>query len=225
MLPVMHSTTILCVRRDGKVAIGGDGQVTVGETVMKANANKVRTLRGGKILAGFAGAAADAFTLFEKFEEKLERYPSNLPRAAVELAKDWRSDRVLRRLEALLVVADKEHGFVVSGSGELIEPDDGVLAISSARWTISGGLSLVELSSARAAARANDPPDPIARTPSSGSISSPEPLTTKPCSLSATTSRASSRRSTRSERQALASSTAAPGRFDGYRSSFSSNFS
>src|SRR5258705_2073222 len=131
MLPVIHSTTILCVRRDGKVAIGGDGQVTVGETVMKANANKVRTLRGGKILAGFAGAAADAFTLFEKFEEKLERYPSNLPRAAVELAKDWRSDRVLRRLEALLVVADKEHGFVVSGSGELIEPDDRVLAIGS----------------------------------------------------------------------------------------------
>jgi ATP-dependent HslUV protease subunit HslV len=127
----MHSTTILCVRKNGKVAIGGDGQVTVGETVMKANANKVRTLRGGKILAGFAGAAADAFTLFEKFEEKLERYPTNLPRAAVELAKDWRSDRVLRRLEALLVIADKEHGFVVSGSGELIEPDDGVLAIGS----------------------------------------------------------------------------------------------
>jgi ATP-dependent HslUV protease subunit HslV len=130
-LPRIHSTTILCVRRDGKVAIGGDGQVTVGETVMKANANKVRTLKGGKILAGFAGAAADAFTLFEKFEEKLERYPANLPRAAVELAKDWRSDRVLRRLEALLVVADREHGFVISGSGELIEPDDGVLAIGS----------------------------------------------------------------------------------------------
>ena len=91
----------------------------------------MRTLRGGKILAGFAGAAADAFTLFEKFEEKLERYPTNLPRAAVELAKDWRSDRVLRRLEALLVVADNEHGFVISGSGELIEPDDGVLAIGS----------------------------------------------------------------------------------------------
>jgi ATP-dependent HslUV protease, peptidase subunit HslV len=127
----VHSTTILCVRRDGQVAIGGDGQVTVGETVMKANANKVRTLKGGKILAGFAGAAADAFTLFEKFEEKLERYPSNLPRAAVELAKDWRSDRVLRRLEALLVVADREHGFVISGSGELIEPDDGLLAIGS----------------------------------------------------------------------------------------------
>jgi ATP-dependent HslUV protease subunit HslV len=127
----IHSTTILCVRRDGQVALGGDGQVTVGDTIMKANANKVRTLKGGKILAGFAGAAADAFTLFEKFEEKLERYPGNLPRAAVELAKDWRSDRVLRRLEALLVLADKEHGYVISGSGELIEPDDGVLAIGS----------------------------------------------------------------------------------------------
>jgi ATP-dependent HslUV protease subunit HslV len=113
------------------VALGGDGQVTVGDTVMKANANKVRVLKGGKILAGFAGAAADAFTLFEKFEEKLERHPANLPRAAVELAKDWRSDRVLRRLEALLIVADKERGYVISGSGELIEPDDGILAIGS----------------------------------------------------------------------------------------------
>src|SRR5687767_12781274 len=131
MLPTIHSTTILCVRRDGQVAIGGDGQVTVGETVMKANANKVRTLKGGKILAGFAGAAADAFTLFDKFEEKLERYPTNLPRAAVELAKDWRSDRVLRRLEALLVVSDKESSFILSGTGDIIEPDDGVLAIGS----------------------------------------------------------------------------------------------
>jgi ATP-dependent HslUV protease subunit HslV len=129
--PRIRSTTILCVRRDGKVAMGGDGQVTVGDTVMKAHATKVRTLKGGKILAGFAGAAADAFTLFEKFEEKLERHPGNLPRAAVELAKDWRSDRILRRLEALLAVADKEHGYVISGSGELIEPDDGVLAIGS----------------------------------------------------------------------------------------------
>jgi ATP-dependent HslUV protease subunit HslV len=111
--------------------MGGDGQVTVGDTVMKANATKVRTLKGGKILAGFAGAAADAFTLFEKFEEKLERYPGNLARAAVELAKDWRSDRVLRRLEALLAVADKDHGYVLSGTGELIEPDDGILAIGS----------------------------------------------------------------------------------------------
>ncbi len=126
-----HATTVLCVRRDGQVAMGSDGQVTVGDTVMKANAQKVRLLKGGKILAGFAGAAADGFTLLEKLEEKLERHPGNLPRAAVELAKDWRSDRVLRRLEALLVVTDKERGYVISGSGELIEPDDGVLAIGS----------------------------------------------------------------------------------------------
>ena len=129
--PTIHATTILAVRRDGRVAIGGDGQVSVGETVMKANAVKVRALKGGKVLAGFAGAAADAFTLFEKFEEKLDRHPDNLQRAAVELAKDWRSDRVLRRLEALLVVVDRVSGFVLSGNGELIEPDDGVLAIGS----------------------------------------------------------------------------------------------
>jgi ATP-dependent HslUV protease subunit HslV len=127
----MRATTILAVRRDGLVALGGDGQVTVGDTVMKRNAQKVRVLRGGRVLAGFAGAAADALTLFEKFEEKLERFPDNLPRAAVELAKDWRSDRVLRRLDALLAVADREHGFVISGDGELIEPDDGVIAIGS----------------------------------------------------------------------------------------------
>ena len=127
----IHATTILCVRRDGKVAMGGDGQVTVGDTVMKAHANKVRTLAAGKVVAGFAGAAADAFTLFEKFEEKMERFPDNLSRAAVELAKDWRSDRVLRRLEALLAVANVKHAYVLSGSGELIEPDDGMLAIGS----------------------------------------------------------------------------------------------
>lgn len=126
-----HATTILCVRRDGRVAMGGDGQVTVGDTVMKARASKVRQLGGGRVLAGFAGAAADAFTLFEKFEEKLERFPGNLSRAVVELAKDWRSDRVLRRLEALLSVANKDHSFVVSGSGELVEPDDGIVAIGS----------------------------------------------------------------------------------------------
>ena len=126
-----HSTTILGVRRNGHVALGGDAQVTIGDTVLQTNATKVRALKNGTILAGFAGAAADAFTLFEKFEEKLERYPGNLPRAAVELAKDWRSDRVLRRLEALLAVADKEHGYVISGTGELIEPDDGVLSIGS----------------------------------------------------------------------------------------------
>ena len=126
-----HATTILAVRKDGRVAMGGDGQVTVGDTVMKQHATKVRRLADGKVLAGFAGAAADAFTLFEKFEEKLERFPGNLARAAVELAKDWRSDRVLRRLDALLVVANAESGFLVSGSGELIEPDDGILAIGS----------------------------------------------------------------------------------------------
>jgi ATP-dependent HslUV protease, peptidase subunit HslV len=130
-LPKVRSTTILAVRRDGQVALGGDGQVTVGETIMKSNALKVRTLRGGKLVAGFAGASADAFTLFEKFEEKLERFPGNMPRAAVELAKDWRSDRVLRRLEALLAVVDREHGFVISGTGDIIEPDDGILAIGS----------------------------------------------------------------------------------------------
>src|SRR5881394_149044 len=141
----VRSTTILAVRRDGRVALGGDGQVTVGQTVMKSNAQKVRTLHGGKLLAGFAGAAADAFTLFEKFEEKLERYPGNLPRAAVELAKDWRSDRVLRRLEALLVVADKENGYVISGSGELIEPDDGVLAIGSGgTYALAAARALLE---------------------------------------------------------------------------------
>src|SRR6202165_3955362 len=141
----VRSTTILAVRRDGQVALGGDGQVTVGQTVMKSNAQKVRTLRGGKLLAGFAGAAADAFTLFEKFEEKLEKYPSNLPRAAVELAKDWRSDRVLRRLEALLAVTDREHGFIISGTGDIIEPDDGILAIGSGgTYALSAARALLE---------------------------------------------------------------------------------
>ena len=130
-LPRIRATTILAVRRDGRVALGGDGQVTVGETVMKSNATKVRAMRGGKLLAGFAGAAADAMTLFEKFEEKLERYSGNLPRAAVELAKDWRSDRILRKLEALLAVVDREHGLIISGTGDIIEPDDGILAIGS----------------------------------------------------------------------------------------------
>jgi ATP-dependent HslUV protease subunit HslV len=126
-----HGTTIVCVRRDGRVALGGDGQVSIGDSIMKSNATKVRTLKGGRVLAGFAGSVADALTLFEKFEEKLERHPGNLPRAAVELAKDWRSDRILRRLEALLCVADLEHSDLLSGSGVLLEPDDGVLAIGS----------------------------------------------------------------------------------------------
>ena len=126
-----HGTTILCVRKDGRVALAGDGQVSMGDTVMKSKSVKVRTLKGGKVLAGFAGSVADALTLYERFEEKLDRYPGNLPRAAVELAKDWRSDRILRRLEALLVVADQDHNFLVSGSGELIEPDDGIVAVGS----------------------------------------------------------------------------------------------
>lgn len=141
----VRATTILAVRKDGKVAMGGDGQVSVGDTIMKSNATKVRSLTEGRVLAGFAGAAADAFTLFEKFEEKLERYKDNLARAAVELAKDWRSDRVLRRLEALLIVAGKEHSFVISGSGELIEPDDGILAIGSGgNYALAAARALVE---------------------------------------------------------------------------------
>src|SRR5688572_33238625 len=128
-MTTFHGTTILGVRKNGRVALGGDGQVSMGETVFKSQGNKVRALKGGKLLAGFAGSVADALTLFEKFEEKLERYPGNVPRAAVELAKDWRSDRVLRRLEALLAIADRDNGFVISGNGELIEPDDGILAI------------------------------------------------------------------------------------------------
>jgi len=127
----MHGTTILTVRKDGRVALGGDGQVSIGDTVVKARSTKVRTLKGGKVLAGFAGSVADALNLYEKFEEKLDRYPGNLPRASVELARDWRSDRVLRRLEALLVVADLEHSFLLSGAGELIEPDDGIVAVGS----------------------------------------------------------------------------------------------
>jgi len=130
-LPRFRATTILAVRKDGKVALGGDGQVTFGETVMKASAQKVRKLREGKVLAGFAGSVADAFTLFEKFEEKLERYPGNLSRAVVELAKDWRSDRVLRRLEAMLAVADRESLYLLSGNGDVIQPDDDIVAIGS----------------------------------------------------------------------------------------------
>lgn len=127
----IHATTILAVRRNGKTAIAGDGQVTVGETVMKHNARKVRKMYNDRVLAGFAGATADAFTLFEKFEAKLEQHHGNLTRAAVELAKDWRTDRVLRRLEALMIVADTERCFVLSGTGDVIEPEDGIAAIGS----------------------------------------------------------------------------------------------
>lgn len=126
-----HATTIIAVRHGGRVALGGDGQVTMGDTVVKATAQKVRKLKDGRILAGFAGSVADAFTLFEKFEEKLERHPGNLPKACVELAKDWRTDRYLRRLEALLTVADRNHLFLISGDGNVIEPDDDIAAIGS----------------------------------------------------------------------------------------------
>ncbi len=123
-------TTIISVRRGGVVAVGGDGQVTMGDTIVKGNARKVRTLYDGKVIAGFAGGTADAFTLFERFEAKLEQY-GNLTRAAIELAKDWRSDRMLRRLEALLCVADTEHSFIVSGNGDVIEPEDDLMAVGS----------------------------------------------------------------------------------------------
>jgi ATP-dependent HslUV protease subunit HslV len=127
----MHGTTVLSVRHKGKVVMAGDGQVTLEQTIMKHTAKKVRRIYHDKVLAGFAGATADAFTLFAKFEEKLEQYNGNLLRAAVELAKEWRTDRVLRRLEALLIVADSEHSLVISGNGDVIEPDDGVTAIGS----------------------------------------------------------------------------------------------
>ena len=127
----IRSTTVLCVRRDGKVVMAGDGQVTQGQEVLKARAHKLRRLYNGKILAGFAGSTADAFALFGRFETKLEQYGGNLPRSVVELARDWRTDRALRHLEALLLVADSESTFIVSGSGDVIDPDEGVAAIGS----------------------------------------------------------------------------------------------
>ncbi len=147
---MFHATTILCVRKDNAVAIAGDGQVTFGNTVMKHSARKIRTMNDGKVLAGFAGSAADAFTLFEKFEGKLQEFRGNLTRAAVALAKDWRTDRVLRRLEALLVVADRDGTLVLSGAGDVIEPDDGIAAIGS------GGS--YALAAARALAQNSDLP-------------------------------------------------------------------
>jgi ATP-dependent HslUV protease subunit HslV len=126
-----RSTTVLAVRRDGRTVMGGDGQVSLKDTVLKQGANKVRRLYHGKVLAGFAGATADSITLFEKFDGYLERHKGNLARAAIEMAKEWRTDRVLRRLEAMLIVADSEQSFLLSGSGDVIEPDDEVLAIGS----------------------------------------------------------------------------------------------
>ena len=126
-----HGTTILSVRRGGRVVIGGDGQVSLGETIMKGNANKLRKLYREQVLAGFAGGTADAFTLFERFESKLETHQGNFMRAAVELAKDWRTDRMLRRLEAMLCVADKEKSLIISGNGDVVEPEDDIMAIGS----------------------------------------------------------------------------------------------
>jgi len=128
---VWRRTTILSVRKAGQVVVAGDGQVSLGQTVMKANARKVRRLAGGKVIAGFAGATADAFTLFERLEAKLEQHPGNLTRAAVELAKDWRTDRYLRRLEAMLAVADASASLILSGSGDVVEPEDGLIGIGS----------------------------------------------------------------------------------------------
>ncbi len=144
----IRATTVVAVRRNGKVAIGGDGQVTLGDTVMKTSARKVRALKEGTILTGFAGAVADAFTLFERLEGKLSQYPGNLTKAVVELAKDWRTDRFLRRLDALLVVADQDHLFLISGNGDVIQPDDDIVAIGS------GGS--FALSAARALAQNTD---------------------------------------------------------------------
>ncbi|ALX50511.1 ATP-dependent protease subunit HslV [Lentibacillus amyloliquefaciens] len=145
MTTEMHATTIFALRHGGQCAMSGDGQVTMGDAVvMKHNARKVRVLYQGQVLAGFAGSVADAFTLFEKFEGKLEAFDGNLARAAVELAKEWRSDKVLRKLEALLIVMNKDKMFLVSGTGEVIEPDDGILAIGSGgNYALSAGRALV----------------------------------------------------------------------------------
>jgi ATP-dependent HslUV protease subunit HslV len=131
MKSTMHSTTIICVRKNGKVAIAGDGQVTLGDTVIKHGAKKIRRLYNDKIISGFAGSSADSFALFSRFESKLEQFHGNLSRAAVELAKDWRTDRALRHLEAIMVVADDKNSFLIAGNGDLIEPDDGLIAIGS----------------------------------------------------------------------------------------------
>ena len=128
---MMHATTILAVRHKDQVVIGGDGQVSMGNTVMKHTASKVRRMYHDNVVGGFAGSTADAFSLFARFEEKLEKFQGNLPRSAVELAKDWRTDKMLRRLEAMLIVVDKDHSLLLSGTGDVIEPDDGVLAIGS----------------------------------------------------------------------------------------------
>ena len=141
----MHGTTILGVKINDKVAIGGDGQVTLGNTVVKATAQKIRRLYDGKVIAGFAGATADAFTLFEKFEGKLKEHKGNLKKAAVELAKDWRSDKILRRLEAMIIVADKKTLLLISGTGDVLEPDEGIIAIGSGgNYALAAAKAFVE---------------------------------------------------------------------------------
>ena len=143
--PPWHGTTILSVRKDGKVVVAGDGQVSLGDTVVKASARKVRRLAGGDVIAGFAGATADAFTLFERLEGKLEQYPRQLTRASVELAKDWRTDRYLRRLEAMMAVADKEVSLVLTGNGDVLEPDDGVIGIGSGgNYALAAARALID---------------------------------------------------------------------------------
>ena len=141
-----HGTTILCVRRGPMVAMAGDGQVTLGQTVVKGNARKVRRIGNGSVIAGFAGATADAFTLLERLEAKLERFPNQLERACVELAKDWRTDRYLRRLEAMMAVADRDRSFTLTGNGDVLEPDDGVIAIGSGgNYALAAARALVEM--------------------------------------------------------------------------------
>jgi ATP-dependent HslUV protease subunit HslV len=150
-VPRIHATTILAVRHRGGVALGGDGQVTLGQVVMKADANKIRRLLGGKVVTGFAGAAADAFALLERFEAKLRDFQGNVPRAATELARDWRTDRALRRLEAMLLVADLDHLLVVSGTGDVIQPTDGIAAIGSGgSYALAAARALVQHSTLNA---------------------------------------------------------------------------
>jgi len=141
-----HGTTILCVRKDGRVAMAGDGQVSLGQTVVKNNARKVRRIANGKVVAGFAGATADAFTLLERLEAKLERFPDQLERAAVELAKDWRTDRYLRRLEALLAVADKDRSLLITGNGDVLEPEDSIIGIGSGgNFALAAARALIDV--------------------------------------------------------------------------------
>lgn len=141
-----HGTTILSVRKNGRVVVAGDGQVTLGNTVLKASARKVRPLAGGKVIVGFAGATADAFTLFERLEAKLEQYPDQLQRACVELAKDWRTDRYLRKLEAMMAVADRETSLILSGTGDVLEPEDGLIGIGSGgAYALSAARALIDI--------------------------------------------------------------------------------